>query len=195
MKQEDKKNRKLTIKQEKFCNAYIETGNASEAYRTAFSYSKMKDATINNKAYILLNKGEIRERVKELQDELKAKSDLTKERVLSELEAILDSKITDYLDFDGVFIYFKPFSDLTESQVKAIESIKQGKNGLELKLHGKSWTIERICKMLGYDAPIKGELTGKDGKDLIPSMDLSRLTTAELKTYHEILEKASGSDS
>lgn len=195
MEEKDKKNRKLTIKQEKFCNAYIETGNASEAYRTAFSCSKMKDETINRNAFDLLNNNKIATRVKELQDELKAKSDLTKERVLSELEAILDSKITDYLDFDGIFISFKPFSDLTEKQIKAIESIKEGKHGLELKLHGKSWTIDRICKMLGYDAPIRGELTGKDGKDLIPSMDLSKLTTAELKTYHKILEKASGSDS
>jgi len=195
MKQEDRKNRKLTIKQDKFCNAYIETGNASKAYRTAFSCSKMKPESVNNKAYELLNKVEIAARVKVLQEELKAKSDLTKERVLSELEAILDSKITDYLDFDGIFISFKPFSDLTEKQIKAIESIKEGKHGLELKLHGKSWTIDRICKMLGYDAPIRGELTGKDGKDLIPSMNLSKLTTAELKTYHKILEKASGSDS
>ena len=52
---------------------------------------------------------------------------------------------------------FKDFNELTESQVKAIESVKQGKNGIELKLHGKSWSIERICKMLGYDAPVKIE--------------------------------------
>lgn len=31
----------LTIKQEAFCQAYIETGNASEAYRTAYAADKM----------------------------------------------------------------------------------------------------------------------------------------------------------
>jgi len=31
----------LTIKQEAFCQAYIETGNASEAYRTAYAADKI----------------------------------------------------------------------------------------------------------------------------------------------------------
>lgn len=35
------------------------------------------------------------------------------------------------------------------------------------------------------------ELTGKDGKDLIPEIDISKLSIEELKTYHAILEKAS----
>ena len=161
---------KITIKQEKFCNKYIECGNASEAYRTVYSCSKMKAETVNERASRLLGEYKVSTRVQELQDELKAKSDITKERVLSELSAILDSRITDYLDFDGVFIGFKPSCDWTDKQVKAVESLKEGKNGIELKLHGKSWTIDRICKMLGFDAPTKSEITGKDGKDLINQM-------------------------
>jgi len=55
---------------------------------------------------------------------------------------------------------------LTERQIKAIESIKKGKGGIELKLHGKSWTIDRICKMLGFDAPTKTALTNGAGDDI-----------------------------
>ena len=40
----------LTIKQENFCNYYIESGNASDAYRRAYSCEKMKDETVNRKA-------------------------------------------------------------------------------------------------------------------------------------------------
>lgn len=163
---------KLTLKQEAFCNYYIETGNASEAYRRAFCCTKMKPAVVNVKAVELLSNGKVSVRVKELQDELKKKSDLSKERILNELKCILDSKITDYVDLKDGELIFKDFDELTESQIKAIESIKQGKNGLELKLHGKSWTIEQICKMLGYDAPTKQEVTGKDGKDLIPQIQI-----------------------
>lgn len=36
----------LTIKQEAFCQAYIETGNASEAYRTAYAADKMKPEAV-----------------------------------------------------------------------------------------------------------------------------------------------------
>lgn len=169
----------LTPKQEAFCNYYIETGNASEAYRRAFCCARMKPNVVNVKAVELLNNGKITVRVKELKDELKQKSDLSKERILNELKCILDSKITDYVDLQGGKLIFKDFSSLSESQIKAIESIKQGRNGIELKLHGKSWTIEQICRMLGYDAPTKQEITGKDGKDLIPQIEIEIIDKRE----------------
>lgn len=159
---------KLTLKQENFCNFYIETGNASEAYRRAYAAEKMKDETINRVAFDLLNNPKIAARIKELQGELKAISDITKERVLEELSAIAFADIRDYVIFNGRSIRFKPFKDLTDRQAKAIESIKKGKNGIELRLHGKNWTIERICRMLGFDAPQQIEqvlTTGLEGSD------------------------------
>ena len=58
--------KKLTPKQESFCLAYIETGNASEAYRQAYDAKNMKPETINRKAKVELDKGKIRARVEEL---------------------------------------------------------------------------------------------------------------------------------
>jgi len=37
---------KLTPKQQKFCYKYIETGNASKAYRQSYDTENMKPATI-----------------------------------------------------------------------------------------------------------------------------------------------------
>ena len=34
-----------------------------------------------------------------------------------------------------------------------VESVKQTKDGIEIKLNGRAWSIQRICKMLGFDAP------------------------------------------
>ena len=143
----------LTKKQEDFCNYYMETGNASEAYRRAYSYDNMKDSTINRQAHELLKNPNITARVKVLQDDLKAHSDIKKNEILEELSAIAFSDIRDYIVFNGKKITFKPFDKLTNRQAKAIESVKKGRNGIELRLHGKSWTIERICKMLGFDTP------------------------------------------
>ena len=143
----------LTIKQENFVNVYLETGNASEAYRRAYSCSKMKDATINRKAVELMRKGKITARVNELQGELRKSSDIKKEAILEELACIAFSDIRDYVKFDGKNITFKNFDELTDRQARAIESIKKTRHGIELKLHGKSWTIERISKMLGFDKP------------------------------------------
>lgn len=58
----------ITQKQENFCVEYVKCGNASEAYRNAYNASKMKEATINNNAYKLLQNNDIATRVQELRD-------------------------------------------------------------------------------------------------------------------------------
>ena len=57
---------KLTPKQEKFCLEFVKTGNASEAYRRAYSTEKMKDETIWTKASKLLARDKVRARVEEI---------------------------------------------------------------------------------------------------------------------------------
>jgi len=76
----------LTIKQEAFCQAYIETGNASEAYRTAYAADKMKPESINRKAKELLDNGKIAAMVAELQGEIKQRHNVTVDSLLAELE-------------------------------------------------------------------------------------------------------------
>ena len=58
---------KLTPKQEGFCISYIETGNASEAYRRSYNAEKMSEHVVHNKASDLLKKGEVRVRLEALQ--------------------------------------------------------------------------------------------------------------------------------
>lgn len=58
----------LSPKQEAFCLAYINASNASEAYRAVYSAQDMKPATINRKAFDLLQNGKITARIKELQN-------------------------------------------------------------------------------------------------------------------------------
>lgn len=76
----------LTIKQEAFCQAYIETGNASEAYRTAYAADKMKAEAIHVKASELLSNGKVSVRLKELQGEIKKRHNVTVDSLLAELE-------------------------------------------------------------------------------------------------------------
>lgn len=58
-------NKGLTPKQDAFVLAYLETGNASEAYRRAYDVRRMLPATINNTACLLLKQPKIAERVQE----------------------------------------------------------------------------------------------------------------------------------
>ena len=70
---------KLTIKQEKFCNKYLECGNASEAYRFAYDCSRMTDNVISVKASQLLSNGKVTVRVKQKQRQgyVKGKAETT----------------------------------------------------------------------------------------------------------------------
>ena len=148
----------LTIKQENFCNYYVESGNASEAYRRAYSCDKMKDEAVVVEASKLKDSPNVALRIDELKAKLQSKSDITKERILNELSSIVFADIRDYVVFENEELKFKPFSELTDSQAKAIESIKQTRDGFELKLHGKNWSMEKVCKMLGFDMPTVSEV-------------------------------------
>lgn len=76
----------LTPKQEAFCRAYIETGNASEAYRRAYDAEGMKPETVNRKATELLANGTITARVAEFHAEVRESFDITLDALLRELE-------------------------------------------------------------------------------------------------------------
>ena len=76
----------LTIKQEKFCMVYIETGNASEAYRQAYNCEKMKEATINRNAKMMIDDNKISTRIKELKSGHVKRHELTVDDLVAELE-------------------------------------------------------------------------------------------------------------
>lgn len=77
---------KLTVKQEAFCLAYIETGNASEAYRQAYNVAKMKQDAIAVEACRLLDNPNVSLRVAELQQSLVKRHEVTVDSLMLELE-------------------------------------------------------------------------------------------------------------
>ena len=187
----------LTPKQEAFCNYYMETGNASEAYRKAYSCSKMKNAITNVKACELLQNGKIAVRVQELQNEAKNRCDLSKERILAELSSIAFSSIA---EMHNTWIERKEFDKLTPEQKSTIKSIStkvMKKNAgtydepeivdveyVKIELHDKLKAIERICKMLGYDAPEKQETSIKVSMSKPLSKEDRKRIDEELKNNH-----------
>ncbi|MBN1115788.1 MAG: terminase small subunit [Bacteroidales bacterium] len=138
-----------TEKQRKFCNEYMIDLNATKAAERAGYSSK----TARSQGQRLLTKVDIQGYLLKLKIQSQKETEINRETILKELGAILKAKITDYLEFNGEKITFKSFSKLSDEQIKGIESIKETRYGIELKLHGKNWTIERLCKMLGFDEP------------------------------------------
>lgn len=163
----------LTKKQDAFATEYVKCDNKSQAYRFAYNTSRMTDKSINEKACELSKNVNVASRIKELKEEAakiaKKEFQIDSKELLSHLNILRNSRIDEYVDFveismpngidqkTGEEIYktervlqFKPFEDLTEQQLMCIESIKDTRNGIELKLHGKDWTIEKIAKHIGF---------------------------------------------
>jgi phage terminase small subunit len=78
----------LTTKQEIFVQKLIEGCSQRESYKFAYDAEKMKDNTIDRKAYELFNKDYIRARYEELKNELKQKMFYTVEKANDDLEWI-----------------------------------------------------------------------------------------------------------
>lgn len=76
----------LTPKQEAFALAYVETGNASEAYRRSYNAGSMKPEVVANKASALLKKGDVRVMVERLQAAHVERHEITVDDLLRELE-------------------------------------------------------------------------------------------------------------
>ena len=79
---------KLTQKQENFCLAYIETGNASEAYRRVYNAKGMKPETVNRNAKALLDNNKIATRLEELRKPVTESAQITLAQHLSTLEEL-----------------------------------------------------------------------------------------------------------
>lgn len=76
----------LTPKQEAFCQRYLESGNASEAYRQCYSTEKAKPETINRSAKELLDNPKIATRLEELRGVALAAHGVTIASLVAELE-------------------------------------------------------------------------------------------------------------
>jgi phage terminase small subunit len=119
---------KLTPKQEAFYRAYLETGNANEAYRRSYNSSKMKPETINRRAQDLMKHGIIAARIAanttRLRNKAEQQYDVTQERILKELALLGFSNMMDYVSLTDDGLACVDFSALTRDQAAAIHEIK-----------------------------------------------------------------------
>lgn len=135
---------KLTLKQETFCREYISNGgNATQAYKKAYDCKKMKETTINNNAYKLLQNNEITTRLKELKKPLQEKFEYTMEQS------------------------FKKFNDLQELALKRISITGMPNPDLTNAIKCE----ENKAKLMGLYATEKVEVNSNVKKIFITKTD------------------------
>lgn len=161
----------LTIKQEKFCLAYVETGNASEAYRRVYNCSKWKDKSVWEKASALLANVKVKSRVDQLKADLVKRHEVTVDRIISELALLGFSNMLDYMQTQDDGTAYVDLSKLTREQAAAIsevtvESYMEG-NGedarpvkkVKFKLTDKRSALVDLGKHLGmFPSQVNGKI-------------------------------------
>jgi len=138
--------KKLTPKQRKFAEEYVNTGNASEAYRRAYDVSETtSNDVIAVKASELLSNGNISVRVSELQKKEAESFQITRKEVA-----------------DGYFKMIKSWEYLMDLAAKENLTKEQKAKFYLLKemVKGSDYrgAYDSIAKMFGLNAPDKQEI-------------------------------------
>lgn len=138
----------LTKKQELFCRHYVKNGHNGTKAAISAGYSKK---IANRIAAENMTKPVISAFIKKLEEPVIKKLEITEDWVLSKLKNFSDVQITDFfeIDFKTNTIQLKDFSKISPDKIAAIESIKETKNGIEIKLVDKRASVVDIGKHLG----------------------------------------------
>lgn len=142
----------MTEKQKIFADEYLIGLNATRAYKAAYPSVK-NDETAAAAAARMLRNVKVQKYISDRMEERQKRTEVTQDRVVEELAAIAFSKVTDYVEIRsngaiGVVI-IKPTSELSDVQIRAIAGIKEGANGIELKLNDKEKALELLGRHLG----------------------------------------------
>lgn len=125
---------KLTTKQENFCLAYLETGNASEAYRRAYDAQNMKPEAIWTEASVLLKHPLVAPRIDALKAKAERKAVLSKAWVIERL--MKNAKIA--LGEEPVRLKMRIKDDVEEVEVSQRDAAAANK---ALELLGKYYEL------------------------------------------------------
>lgn len=148
----------LTDKQELFVIEYLIDLNATQAYKRA-GYSVKSDKAAATEGSKLLRNPKIQNAIKEKMKEREARTEITQDRVLRELAKIGFADITDFVTIDGPFVEVKQTGTMPPEKIGAIAGIKEGANGIEIKLNDKGKALELMGRHLGMFKD-KIEVTG-----------------------------------
>lgn len=140
---------KLTNKQKKFIDEYLVDLNATQAAIRA----GYKEKTAYRTGAENLKKPQIQREIQKRMQERQQRTEVTQDMVVKELAAIAFAKATDYVEIrsNGVCgtVVIKPTTDLSDQQIRAIAGIKEGANGIEIKLNDKEKALELLGRHLG----------------------------------------------
>lgn len=170
----------MTGKEKRFCEEYVIDYNATRAAKAAgYSQKTAKEIGCEN-----LTKPHIKDHIDLIRSNLQELANISALLTITELKKIAFSNIARFRDD---WMQLKCFDGIMEDEKACISEItaitKTNKAGdvteiVKLRLYDKLEAIEKINKMLGYNAPEKHEIDGisfnitttNEGKEAIDSL-------------------------
>ena len=148
----------LTPKQKIFADEYLIDLNATRAYKVAYPKVKKDDTAAAAGARMLRNV-KVAEYIQKRMDERAERTEITQNRVLQELAKFGFADITDFVTIAGSRVVVKPTDQMPRDKLGVVAGIKEGANGIEIKLNDKEKALELIGRHLGMFKD-KVELSG-----------------------------------
>lgn len=148
--------RRLTEKQERFCQFYLDTdGNASEAYRMAYDASEMKPNSVWNAASLLLDNPKVAQRISEIRAERASESKADRDKVQSVLMDIVTSDLSDIYVVDSKTgkMKMRSPSQLPKRARNSIRHLRNNRGVVDYDFHSKIEAARLLGSWNGWDAP------------------------------------------
>lgn len=186
----------LTAKQEAFCIAYLETGNATEAYRRAYNSENMKTTSMSANAGKLMADTRIALRINELKAMARTEAVMTRQEALERLSRIGRTSLSDLIEWRTVSIgedeegdairqtgwHIKDSVAQDPKKMELIAELSTGRDGVKIKTHSQLQAIQQLAKMEGWESAAKHEIAGVNGGPIETkaTIDITKLSTAAL---------------
>lgn len=156
------KKKKLTDKQEMFCQEYLKDLNATQAaIRAGYSQKTAAEAGYEN-----LRKPQIQDRIAELKKSRMTRLEIDQNKVLQEVYNVAMARVSDIatietestiqvglegetVSVETDVVRFKPTEEWPEEVKAAVASLGMSKNGIIMRFHDKGAHLEKLMKHLG----------------------------------------------
>ncbi len=133
--------KQLTPKQERFVQEYLLSGNATEAYKKAYTTGKMKPATINRNAKANLDNNKISTRIRQLRTAMAKRAEIDQDRLTQEYARIAFADFRQFFNEDGNII---PIKDLSDDAAAVLA-------GVDVQMIGNGDDVSYVRKFKTWD--------------------------------------------
>ena len=158
----------MTEKQKKFADEYLIDLNATRAYKAAYKSVKNDNSAMAGASRMLRNV-KVVAYIEEKMAERSERTEIKQDDVVKELAKIGFAQITDYVEVQNINgfekVIIRPTDEIEKEKIGAIAGIKEGRNGIEIKMNDKVKALELLGKHLGMfteKQEIKAQISYED---------------------------------